>query len=383
MKKKKASKKKKAKKATRKAKKKDLRELAYPQHLSENRVIEELRQTVEKLTIFDSIGKTLTSQVDLSEILRLVVEKFGSIVQCKHMGLVLLDRISNEFYYQFPSSTGRTKRTYPIGQGLIGQCLERARGGLKVNPQKDPHFDSEVDAFVLQNPGSMIHIPILSKGSVLGALVFLKEPDEAPFLSRDLQSVETFSDYLAIAVENATNFQKIQDLTITDDLTQLYNSRYLSVILEREIARSRRYKEELSLVFLDLDNFKSINDTHGHMMGSTLLTEFGNFLYHQIRTSDIGIRYGGDEFVLVLPKTSKSEAVRVVERMIEDLRGHIFLKSKNMNIQITASFGIASFPEDGDSIDDIIASADRAMYEVKRSSKNGVFATNLRANFKS
>ena len=310
----------------------DLSSLSYPAHLTENRIIEELRQTIEKLTIFDSLGKTLTSCLELSEILRLVINKFGTMVGSSHLGLVLIDPNSNEFYYQYPQSTSRTKRSFLIGRGIIGKSLERGKAKLVINPNREEQFDPEVDEAIVKNPSSMICLPILSKGSVLGVLVFLTAPEEEALSQEKLQLIETFSDYLAIAVENAMNYQKVQDLSITDDLTKLYNSRYLPVLLEREIARSKRYKEHLSLVFIDLDDFKQVNDKHGHMAGSALLTEFGGFLYRQIRTTDVGIRYGGDEFVLVLPRTSKLDAIRVVQRAIEDLRCHVFLKNKNLNI---------------------------------------------------
>jgi diguanylate cyclase (GGDEF)-like protein len=225
----------------------------------------------------------------------------------------------------------------------------------------------------------MITLPILSKGRVLGLLVFVTAQDERPLTDEKKNLLESFSDYIAIAVENALSHRKVQDLTITDDLTKLYNSRYLPVVLEREISRSRRYREELSLVFLDLDDFKQVNDRYGHMAGSQLLTEFGNFLYDRVRSSDVGIRYGGDEFVLILPKTSKRAALKFVQRTIEELRAHSFLHRQGLNLKCTASFGIASFPEDGETVDQIIAAADKAMYEVKRSSKDGVFATPSRA----
>lgn len=379
---------KKKKKTTKRKKKKsvkkpDLRLLAYPDQLNENKVIEELRATVEKLKVFDALGKTLTSCLELEEILQLVVSKFGDLVETQHLGLVLLDSASNQFQFHYPKPSDLKHQGHRIGQGLIGKCLENGRAKLYHDPQTEKNFDPKLDGLILKNPKSMICLPIISKGVILGALIFATEQGAPSFNPEQLTTLETFSDYLAIAVENASNYQKVQDLTITDDLTQLYNSRYLPVVLEREIARARRYNEDVSLVFLDLDNFKSVNDEYGHLAGSTLLTEFGDFLYHQIRTTDIGIRYGGDEFVLVLPRTSKTDAIRVVERAIEDLHTKVFLQSKGLNIPLTASFGIATFPEDTGSIDGLIAAADKAMYEVKKTSKDGLFAINAKVSSRS
>jgi diguanylate cyclase (GGDEF)-like protein len=360
---------------------KTLEDLAYPVHLQENEVIEELRSTVDRLQILDSLGKMLTSSLDLSEILQLIVEKVGLLLGSKQLGLVLIDQHSKQFYFQYPKRAGVEKsERFPVGTGVVGRCLETGRPELLVNPQEDPRYQPAVDAYILSQASSLLCVPIISKGRALGVLVVVTLPNREPFTESTLRLAETLIDYLAIAVENATNYQRVQELTITDDLTQLYNSRYLPIILEREIARSRRYQEELSMVFLDLDNFKSVNDRFGHIAGSRLLTEFGDFLFVKIRQSDIGIRYGGDEFVLVLPKTTKKEAIHFVERAIEDLHEKDFLTQHGLKIKQTASFGISTFPEDGESVDDIIAAADRAMYEVKKGSKDGLFATSLGAN---
>jgi len=361
---------------TKLAQTRDPRVLTFPTHISENQVIEELRETVQKLRIFDSLGKTLTSSLDLSEILKMVVEKLGGLVNCRHFGLVLMDEASSEFCYEFPEEIAEGKHGFPLGKGIIGRSLERGKGGLFFRPLLDPAFDAEVDGLVTSHPESMITLPIMSRGSVLGLLVFFTEEGYAAFTESQFRLLETFSDYVTIAVQNARNYKLVQELTISDDLTKLYNSRYLHLVLDREIVRSERYKENLSIVFLDIDNFKDVNDQHGHMVGSNLLKEFGDFLLTCIRTSDCAIRYGGDEFVLVLPKTTKKEALHVVSRSLESLRSHVFLKGRHLNIRVTASFGISTLPEDGKTIDQLISAADRAMYTVKKSSKNGVLAYN-------
>lgn len=355
-------------------KSKDLRSLVYPKHLNENTVIQELRQKVERLKIFDSLGRTLTSCLDLDEILRLVIDRFAHLVGTKNMGLLITIPETNQFHFQYPPSTAKFHNLFSPGRGILGGAIDSGKSQLVLNPLDHPNFDSEVDGMIHDEPSSMITLPIISKGRVLGLLVFVTRKNEKDLTQEKRALVDTFSDYIAIAVENSMSHRKVQDLTITDDLTKLYNSRYLPVVLERELSRSRRYREELSLVFLDLDNFKEVNDRYGHMAGSKLLTEFGDFLYDKVRSSDVGIRYGGDEFVLILPKTPKQAAIKFVARTIEELRAHRFLRNSGLDLKITASFGISSFPEDGETVDQIIASADRAMYEVKKGSKDGLFA---------
>lgn len=349
-------------------------DLAFPQHLIESQLVEELRETVQKLRIFDSLGKALTSSLDLTEVLRIVVEKLGGLVASKYFALLMVDDSSNHFYYQFPKTSDEQSNSFNLGRGILGWCLERGKGHLFSQPAEDPMYDEEVDGVVLKDARSMITLPIMSRGSVLGLLVFFRDQDEASFTDEHYRLLQTFNDYVTIAVENARNYKYVQELTVTDDLTKLYNSRYLHLVLERELARSERYKEDVSIVFIDIDNFKSINDKNGHMVGSSLLKEFGDFLLSMIRTSDVAIRYGGDEFVLVLPRTGKKDALIFVNRLVETLHNYVFLKQKHLNIKMTASFGIATFPEDGKNIDQIISAADKAMYIVKRGSKDGVYA---------
>lgn len=354
---------------------KDLSALAFPPSLTENQIISELRQTVQKLRIFDSLGKALTSSLDLSEILRMIVEKLGGLIESKHFALVLLDENSSTCFFEYPSSL-KDRLTFRLNEGLMGRALERGKGGLFLNPALDPVYDRNIDGQVVPHPTSMILLPIMSKGSVLGLLAFFTNEGEPMFTDEKFRTLEVFSDYLAIAIENARNYKSVKELTVTDDLTKLYNSRYLHLVLERELARSERYKENFSLVFMDVDNFKNVNDQYGHMIGSQLIMELGNFLLSVTRTSDVAIRYGGDEFVLVLPRTTKKEAILVVSRAREALREHLFLKSKQLKVKMTASFGISTFPEDGRTIDQLIAAADRAMYLIKKGDKDGVLAAN-------
>lgn len=369
----------KKKKTKKKSNSKDLTKLAYPQHLAESHVVEELRKKVERLRIFDNIGKTLTSSLDLNEILRLIIEEFASLVGTRHLGLVLTEEDDKHFFFQYPESLHARKQSFRIGEGLVGSALESPKPSLHLKPYKNKNFFSEVDERVCQNPETLITVPVISKGRALGVLILASQKDERALTAEHLELVQSFNDYLAIAVENARHYERLQDLSITDDLTKLYNSRYLPVVLERELSRSKRYEEELSLVFLDIDNFKLVNDQYGHIAGSRLLTEFGDFLYEQIRSSDIGIRYGGDEFVLILPKTHKADAIRVVQRAIDILHETSFINENDLHIKMTASFGISTFPEDGESVDQIISSADRAMYKVKRGNKDGLDAGSLTA----
>jgi len=182
----------------------------------------------------------------------------------------------------------------------------------------------------------------------------------------------TLADFTAIAIENAIFFNRVQELTITDDLTKLYNSRFLHSRLEYEVERARRFRYELSMIFLDLDYFKDVNDTHGHLIGSKLLKEIAQLILSLTRNVDMVCRYGGDEFIVMMPGTPKKSAALVAEKLRNSFREAVFLKDDGLNLHLTASFGVATFPWDARDKDELIQKADHAMYDVKNRTRDGV-----------
>lgn len=179
---------------------------------------------------------------------------------------------------------------------------------------------------------------------------------------------------LSVAVRNAETFEKTRRLTFTDDLTALYNARFMALYLDRELKRCRRMKSPLSLLFLDLDGFKEVNDTHGHLAGSKTLVEVGGVLEETVRDADILIRYGGDEFVILFPETPLSGGMVIAERIRQVIGSTKFLESQGIEARVSASIGIAAYPESADDVRGLITSADRAMYEAKTLGKDRVVA---------
>jgi diguanylate cyclase (GGDEF)-like protein len=166
---------------------------------------------------------------------------------------------------------------------------------------------------------------------------------------------------------------------VTDDLTQLYNSRYLNQVLHRETKRASRSGRPLSLLFLDLDGFKTINDNHGHLFGSRALVEAAHVLRRSARETDICARFGGDEFAVVLPDTGSEGAFAVGERVRQRIATHPFLGGEGLNIRLTASVGVATLPGNAASAEELLKAADRAMYRVKEAGKNGILVASEEA----
>jgi diguanylate cyclase (GGDEF)-like protein len=223
-----------------------------------------------------------------------------------------------------------------------------------------------------KTPASILCVPLRFKGTTLGVIEVTDRHDGRSFTEEDLGILGALADYAAIAIENAKNFQRVEELTITDDLTGLYNSRHLHQLLDFEIIRSKRHRLEFSLVFLDLDHFKRVNDRYGHLIGSRLLKEVAAAISDSLRKLDVATRYGGDEFVILLPQTSKEEAFNVAGRIRERLERSEFLHAEGLSVRITASFGVACFPTDASHKEDIIRLADQAMYRVKGTTRNDV-----------
>ncbi len=166
----------------------------------------------------------------------------------------------------------------------------------------------------------------------------------------------------------------LKGLTFTDDLTGLYNQRYLEVILDRELSLAKRNDVHFSVLFLDMDHFKNVNDTHGHLIGSRLLYEVGQEIKKTLRESDVCFRYGGDEFLIILAHTGLADAVVVAERIRLQVEKKRFLAREGLDIRLTASIGVASVPDHATTKQQILKAADEALYGVKKAVRNRVIA---------
>jgi len=225
--------------------------------------------------------------------------------------------------------------------------------------------------------GATVAFPLASRGRRVGALVALdpqassREPRLSPAF---LRAARVLLEPAAVALDGALRLKRAEALSVTDDLTGLSNSRYLNLVLRRETKRASRSGRPLSLLFVDLDWFKSINDTHGHLFGSRALVEAAGVIRSSARETDVVARFGGDEFSLVLPDTGGEGAFAVGERVRERVAAHRFLTGDGLDIHLTVSVGVATLPDAAASAEELVQAADTAMYLVKESGKNGIQA---------
>jgi len=203
-----------------------------------------------------------------------------------------------------------------------------------------------------------------------GASYYLTKPVEQEVLDVVLRSC---MERARLLNQNA----ELQQKTIQDDLTTAFNRRYLDAYLDEELERDRRYGRSFSILFFDLDHLKDVNDRHGHLAGSRVLREVAQLIQSKLRKSDRIFRYGGDEFVVTLPETGAEGALRVAHRLRRAVRSHRFLAVEGLVVTLTASFGVATFPHDGSSQEELIRTADQAMYRVKTHTRDGVAAREM------
>ncbi|HEY1866128.1 MAG TPA: sensor domain-containing diguanylate cyclase [Candidatus Acidoferrales bacterium] len=328
-----------------------------------------------EVAVFHELGKALTSSLQLDQVLRTIMEKIDEFLHPDTWSMLLVDEVKQELYFEL--AIGKNAHTLKdvrikMGQGIAGWVAENQEAVIVPDVSQDTRFFGRVDEKTKMETHSIVAVPVRFRDHCLGVIELVNCIGVEGFNDRDLALLEALADFAAIALENARHVARIHELTITDDCTSLYNARHLNFILETEIYRSQRYGYEFSLVFLDLDHFKAVNDTHGHLSGSKLLAEIGNVVRENCRLIDYAFRYGGDEFVILLPQTSKENACHVARRLHRLIRETPWLTSEGLDVHITTSAGVASFPTDAKTKAELLHLADEAMYLVKNTTRDSV-----------
>jgi diguanylate cyclase (GGDEF)-like protein len=324
------------------------------------------------LVIFHNLARALTSSLDLDSVLHTIMQQMEQFFEPETWSLLILDEASNELYYAVAVGQSESELRdlrVPLGEGMAGWVAQHGESLIVPDIQQDGRFRSSLpERFELR---SAICMPLLARQKTLGVIQLFNSRLES-MTEYTISFLHILCDYAAIAIENARAVEKIQALTITDDCTGLFNQRKLQQVLDEQVTICRRSGKPFSLIFFDLDHFKSVNDVHGHQIGSSLLAKVGASMRLPSRPSDIAFRYGGDEFILLLPETDKFQAESIAQNLHERLREEIFEIDDHLRLRVSASFGVATFPEDGQHGQDIIRAADAAMYLVKRTTRDGV-----------
>jgi len=331
------------------------------------------RIPIDDLLVFHQLARSLTSNFDLDSILRTIIDHMERIIEADLWTLLMVDDQKQELYYAIASGCEEAALRdlrVKVGEGVAGWVVENGETLIVPETEKDPR---------LNGPGapespkikSVIALPLRGRKGTHGAIEIFN-PHANQLTDYTIAFLHILADHAAIAIENARDVSRIQQLTITDDTTGLFNVRHLYEMLAWEIDRSAHTGRPVSLAFIDLDQFKLVNDAHGHLVGSELLARAGQRLQELSRKQDLCFRYGGDEFVILMPATTAKEGLAHANYLLRSLMDTRFRMKNGLELCVSASVGVSTSPDDGTSVHTIIGLADGRMYNVKAESRGAV-----------
>jgi diguanylate cyclase (GGDEF)-like protein len=342
----------------------------------ENRhLLGDLKQRIKELSTFNTIAKTLNSTLNLKEVLDIVMGKVKELIKAEAWSILMLDEKTKELVFEVAvGEKGQQVKEMRLamGQGVAGWVAQHQQPVIVPDTATDERFFKGLDQRTGFRTKSIIATPLVSRGRLIGVVEIINKLGENPFDNRDLELLQTLTDHAAIAIENARLYEKARRLAITDDLTGLYNSRHCDMFLKKAMEEATKKEKPLSLIFIDLDHMKEVDDTYGHLMGGYALKEVADRIAGEVKAPDMASRYGGDEYVIVLPHKDSRQAAELAESIRKKIEAEPFLTEHKLSCRITASIGIATYPEHARNTDELFSKADKAMYQVKESGKNRV-----------
>lgn len=341
----------------------------------QRRLINENFELRELLNLFQ-VGQNIANCLDLERLSAVVVDALAKEINVGRAIGLFPDK-NDEF--QLKEAVGLQEDTaHLLAELLLPRCTvvpDPANGITRLEPQLFAADGRLSDAGLT---GGVLLL-ISSKTFNQGAVALFNDPGKPFPFGFKHKSVHFLLEQSSLAIDNAARYANARDMLYVDELTGLFNYRYLDISLDRELKRADRFGATVSMIFIDLDHFKKVNDSHGHLMGSKVLHEVGQLLKKSVREVDIVIRYGGDEYTIILVETGEKGAATVAERIRRSIESHVFLTDDSLDVRLTASLGYACYPIDTQSKLELLELADQAMYRGKEEGKNCVFrATAIR-----
>ena len=327
----------------------------------------ELSHRLTALSLLYHVSRSLNATLELPELLGRISTLVTERLRIDYFSVLLVNAEGRleEAASVPPRATG-TRGAFRLGEGAAGRAAESRL------PVYLPDLALAQDARPLgPTNGSLLSLPVVHQGQLLGVLNLQRSGTEA-FAAEEVELLAAVADQAAMAIQNARLHAETVALSITDALTGLANRRHLFRQLEQEVARAERFRTDVSLVMMDLDHFKDLNDAAGHVAGDAVLREVAEVLRGQVRRVDVVARYGGEEFCLVLPQVSKPDALEVAEKLRRSIAEHSF--GNTGPGAITASAGVAHLPSDATTLEGLLEAADAALYASKRRGRNRITA---------
>lgn len=350
--------------------------------LENRRLIEKLKKEKNKLEAISEISKMFNMIISLDDLVNFTVVKVSQLLEAQRSSLMLLDKKSGELFicaaYGLKEEVVKNTRL-KIGESIAGQVAKVREPLWVVNIENDLRFLRKNNPSYITN--SFISVPLRKGKEIVGVFNL---SNKIPFFTEDdVEFVSIVAHQAAIAIEKIRLYDTVTKVAITDDLTGLFNRRYFTRQLKEEIKRIQRYQHSLSLIMLDIDNFKNFNDTCGHLMGDAVLRKIARILETNVRNVDVVSRYGGEEFIVILPETDTDEARNVAEKIRKASEEALFTKEDSLALpkerqkdnillkRLTISGGVASY-QPGEDLEEFIRRVDFALYQAKEAGKNRI-----------
>jgi diguanylate cyclase (GGDEF)-like protein len=328
--------------------------------------------TLQQLIDCVNVGKAITAELDPDKLLTTILEKVSKLLPSETWSLLILDEQTQTLRFEINIDLDpRTVKDFrlPLGKGVAGQSALRQRLMIVRDVTTCDFFDRSIDQVSGHTTESLICVPVVFGGRTLGVLEVVNPKNINPTI---VSLLHLLADYLAIAIENTQRYKQMQDMAVRDNLTGLYNQRYLYQALKRLIPLHRESGKPLSLIFMDMDDFKEVVDALGHLNGSRALREVAQRIHKCLSKPAFGVAYGGDEFVVVLPNANREQAVGIADDIRLAMKADPYLTQWKYEVSLTASFGVATFPQDADDSTELLAFADQAMFNAKNTGKDKV-----------
>lgn len=335
-----------------------------------------LQKTLHNISILYNIGQAMNFIDDLKRLIQIILAKAIQTIGAEKGSLMLFDPNTEELVikvvYGLPDKEIEEKinegliecTKIKIGEGIAGEAFAHKKAIITNLGSNDPRFLKSD----LSSVNSLLCLPLIVKDEAIGVINITNKKDKNLFNQDDLDFMGALANQAAIAISNA----QLYKLAITDSLTKLYIRRHFEYMLDNELKRSQRYKHNMTLLMMDIDNFKLINDTYGHQAGDEMLKLIAEVILNTVRKIDVPCRYGGEEFAIILPETHKDNAKKIAERLRKKIANIMFQTKDKQEVSPTISIGIASYPLDTEDKEDFIYFADKALYFAKNSGKNCV-----------